>query len=243
MSEFYLVKDGPRTVTLAAERDGKLYAFVPNVGSFVYNKPMSVDFQIDRGMNYEPVSTDTATSIVRAGAIGEIDESANGFLLDQMRTETRRIEPDQLLGANASTGYELPSPQFANVVAELLRSTPVGRWVTYVVYPRPARQIASKLVNDLRSGLVPAFSDIPLVSRVRDSTNDDQVVEVSRTPGTSPARAAARTAPRKVAKRGAAKKTGDSPPVEAAPATPAAATNAGAGSRRPQPPGETLSRK
>jgi len=68
MSELYLVKDGERTVTLAAEREGKLYAFVPNVGSFVYNKPMSVDFQIDHEMNYASVDAETAANIVREGS-------------------------------------------------------------------------------------------------------------------------------------------------------------------------------
>jgi hypothetical protein len=222
MSEFYLVKDAQRIVSLAAEREGKLYAFVPNVRSFVYNKPMSVDFQIDREMNYEPVSTDTAASIVRDGSIGEIDESTNKFLLDHMKAETRRINPEEILDGNTHAGTELPLAQVANVVADILRSAPFGRWITYMTYPRLARRIALQLASDLRDGLVPAFSDIPLVSRVRDNTDDTQIVEVRRTRGATAARSA-RTAPRKAAAKVAAKKTGDKVPVKAARRTRAAA--------------------
>lgn len=117
MSEFYLVKDGQRIVSLAAERDGKLYTFVPNVSSFVYNKPMSVDFQIDRGMDYEPVSTDTAAGIVRDGSIGEIDESTNSFLLDHVQAETRRISPDEILDVYIDAEAELPVAEAGNAVA------------------------------------------------------------------------------------------------------------------------------
>jgi hypothetical protein len=230
MSEFYLVKDGERIVSLAAERDGKLYAFVPNVSSFVYNKPMSVDFQIDREMNYEPVGTDTAVSIVRDGSIGEIDESANEFLLDHVMTETRRIDPDEILSGNADAGTKVPLAQAANVVADILRSVPLGRWIAYTTYPLRARQAALQLASDLRDGLVPALSDIPLISRIRDNMDDTQVVEVSRTTRANPARSA-RTAPRKVAKRAAAKKTGDKVPVKGARGIPAAAAKADIGSK------------
>ena len=218
MSELYLVKDGPRTVTLAAERDGKLYAFVPNVSSFVYNKPMSVDFQIDRGMTYEPVSTDTAASIVRAGSVGKIDERTNKFLIDEMRAEARRISPDEILGAKASTGTELTPTQVANAVADLLRRTPLGRWVPYKIYPGHLGRQAVRLASDLRTGRVRAFSGIPLISRVISSADDNQIVEVSR----SRKATEGRTPPRKAA----AKKTGGNVPVKAARVKPAASTPA-----------------
>jgi hypothetical protein len=230
MSEFYLVKDGERIVSLAAERDGKLYTFVPNVSSFVYNKPMSVDFQIDREMNYEPVGTDTAVSIVRDGSIGEIDEVANEFLLDHVMTEARRIDPDEILSENAYAATEVPLAQAANAIADILRSLPLGRWITYTTYPLRAHQAALQLVSDLRDGLVPALSDIPLMSRIRDNADDTQVVEVRRTTGSTAARSA-RTAPRKAAKKAAAKKTGDKVPVKGARGIPVAAAKAKIGSR------------
>lgn len=229
MSDFYLVKDGERIVSLATERDGKLYTYVPNVNSFVYNKPMSVDFQIDQEMNYEPVGTDTAVSIVRDGSIGEID-SANEFLLDHVMTETRRIDPDEILSENAYAAAEVPLAQAANAIADILRSLPLGRWITYTTYPLRAHQAALQLVSDLREGLVPALSDIPLMSRIRDNADDTQVVEVRRTTGSAAARSA-RTAPRKAAKKAAAKKTGDKVPVKGARGIPAAKANMGSRAR------------
>jgi hypothetical protein len=230
MSEFYLVKDGQRIVSLAAERDGKLYAFVPNVNSFVYNKPMSVDFQIDGEMNYEPVSTDTAVSIVRDGSIGEIDESTNEFLLDHVVTETRRIDPDELLSESANAGTEITLAQAALAVADTLRSVPLGRWITYTTYPLRAREAALQLVSDLRDGLVPALSGIPLVPRLRDDTDDTQVVEVRRTSRANAAKSG-RSAPTKATKKAAAKKVGDKVPVKGARGVRAPAAKANVGSR------------
>lgn len=89
---FYLVKDGTRTVTLAAEKESKLYGFVPEFQSFVYNKPMTIDFQIDREMTYEPVDTNRAAEIVRAGEIG----MSNSMVLELLKLEARRLDPGQL---------------------------------------------------------------------------------------------------------------------------------------------------
>lgn len=224
MSEFYLVKDGPRTVSLATERDGKLYAFVPNVSSFVYSKPMSVDFQIDREMTYEPVSADAAADIVRAGSIGEIDESANQFLIDHVRAETHRISPKEILGPSTFAEAGLMPAQVTNVIAQLFGSA-LGRWITYGTYTRFARQFAAQLASDLSAGVVPGFTNIPLRARVRHNTHDDQIVEVSRAPQPIATRTT-RTSPRKAVAKVAAKKTGDKSPVKAARGNQAAAAKA-----------------
>ena len=89
---FYIVKDGFRIVTLAVEYDGKLYAFIPNFRSFVYNRPMSVDFQIDREMTYEPISKDAAEATIRDGALGELDES----ILNLFEHESQILTLDQV---------------------------------------------------------------------------------------------------------------------------------------------------
>jgi hypothetical protein len=202
MSEFYLVKDGDRTVTLAAERDGKLYGFVPNVDSFVYNKPMSVDFQIDHELNYESVDAETAANIVYQGPVGMIDEQENQFLLNRVTAETRRIDPGEVLGAPA---FAEPEPT-AVAVAALLRETPPGQWIPYKVYPGDLLRQARRRAADLNMGRVQAFSDIPVVSRVIPSADDEQIVVVSRTSPARKARAAPRkTAAAKAGKRGSAK--------------------------------------
>jgi hypothetical protein len=213
MSEFYLVRDGQQVVSLAAERDGKLYTFVPNVSSFVYNKPMSVDFQIDRRMDYEPVSPGIAAGIVRDGSIGEIDENANQFLLDHVTAERRRIDPNDILDAGA--GPELSMAGFAGAVADFLLNVPLGRWVTLGTYPRAAGRVAIQLASDLREGLVQAFGDIPMESRLRPNADETQTVEVRRTRGAPTARIAP-SAPRKATKKSAAKKAGVKVPVKAA---------------------------
>lgn len=222
MSEFYLVKDGERTVTLAAERDGKLYAFVPNVGSFVYNKPMSVDFQIDHEMNYESVDAETAANIVREGSVGKIDEQENEFLLDHMMAETRRINPREVLSAEASPEPEPTPAQVAIAVAALLRKMPLGQWIPYKVYPRDLLRQARRRASDLSMGRVQAFSDIPLISRVISSTDNEQIVEVSRTSAARKGRAA----PRRTAKK-AAEATGVKASAKSVRGKAAAAAKAG----------------
>lgn len=222
MSGLYLVKDGKRTVTLAAEQDGKLYAFVPNVSSFVYNKPMSVDFQIDRELTYERVSNETAASVVREGSIGKIDESKNKFLLDHMRAETRRINPSEILGADATADSSTPA-QVANAIADVLRKMPLGSWMPYKVYPRELWRQALRRATDLSTGRVQAFSGIPLISRVTSSTDDDQIVEISRTSVSTKAR----TAPRKAVTKVTAKKAGGKVALKAVRGKAALRTKAG----------------
>lgn len=96
-STLYLVNDGDRAVALAAEHDGKLYSYVPNIDAFVYNKPMSIDFLIDQNMTYEPQAPKQAGEIIKAGVIGKID-STNTYLLDHMKAETDRLTPAEVLG-------------------------------------------------------------------------------------------------------------------------------------------------
>lgn len=98
MGALYLVKDGDRSVVLAAERDGKLYGYVPNVEAFVYNKPLSVDFLIDQNLTYEPQTAEQAIAIINAGAVGKINGITNKFLLDRMNEETNRISLAEALG-------------------------------------------------------------------------------------------------------------------------------------------------
>lgn len=102
MGALYLVKDGDRTVVLAAERDGKLYGYVPNVEAFVYNKPLSVDFLIDQSMTYEPQTAEQAAAIIKAGIVGKINGRTNKFLVDHMKAETNRMTPAEVFGANTS---------------------------------------------------------------------------------------------------------------------------------------------
>ena len=106
MGALYLVRDGDRTVALVAEQNGKLHCYIPNVDAFVYNEPMSVDFFIDREMDYEPVTAQDAASIIKEGTIGTID-ARNRSLLDWAKAATR-LSPAAVLGANTLVEDQQP---------------------------------------------------------------------------------------------------------------------------------------
>lgn len=182
MTALYLVRDGDRTVSLAAERDGKLHVFIPNLDAFVYNKPMSVDFLIDRNMTYEPVTAPAAAEIINEGVIGKLDGRSHKTLLDWARAEPRRLDPAEVLGANTLRADIEPTPaEVAHAKAEMLRKAPPGRWIVYKTYPVGAsRQTALQMASDLRLGRVRAFADIALKSRVRDSEQGHHVVQIAR---------------------------------------------------------------
>ncbi len=181
MSALYLVKDGDRSVVLAVERDGRIYGYIPNLDAFVYNKPMSVDFLIDQDMTYEPVTAGAAAGMIAKGAIGKIDGRTNKFLLDEMKAEVRRIQPAEVLGANEVSEPEPTHTQVATAKAELLKKTPLDHWIDYKNYPDPSRrQTAQQMASDLRNGKIRAFRDLVVQSRVVQSDDGHQVVQIRR---------------------------------------------------------------
>lgn len=188
MSALYLVKDGDRTVALTAEQDGKLHCYVPNVDAFVYNKPMSADFLIDREMDYEPVTPQQAADIIKEGTIGKIDGRTNKSLLDWAKAETRRLDTAEVLGANTLADLQPTTTEVANAKAAVLRKTPLGHWIVYKTYTNTGnRQPALQMASDLRKGRVRAFRDMPVAARVRDSEDGTSlVVQISRAAGQRP---------------------------------------------------------
>jgi len=181
VSDIYLVKDGERTVTLAAEHNNRLYAYVPNFDAFIYDDPMSVDYLIDREMTYEPVAATEAASIVKAGKIGRLDGRVFKDLLDELGAEKRRLSPAEVLGAAVAINPDPTRTEAAKDKAEQLRRTESGQWISYKTYPAgTAKQTALQLASDLRKGRVRAFADIPLLSRVATSVDGRQVVQIAR---------------------------------------------------------------
>ena len=176
MSALYLVKDGDRTIALAAEHDGKLHCYVPNVAAFVYNKPMSTDFLIDQEMNYEPVTPQEATDIIKEGAIGKIDGRTNKSLLDWAKAETRRLDPAEVLSSNTLTDLQPTATAVANAKASVLRKTPPGNWIVFKTYTTGNRQPALQIASDLRKGRVRAFRNMLVHARVRDSEDGQNLV-------------------------------------------------------------------
>lgn len=183
MSDMYLVKDGDRTVTLATEHNNRLYGYVANLDAFVYNGPMSIDFLVDRRMTYELVDADAAAAIVKAGTVGRLDGRIFKDLLDELRAETRRLDPNEVLGAAVRANPDPTPTEAAKDKADQLRHTDPGHWIVYKTYPAGAsKQTALQLASDLRKGRVRAFAGISLKSRVVSSVDGRQVVQVTREP-------------------------------------------------------------
>lgn len=198
MSALYLVRDSDRTIALVAENDGKLYAYVPDVDAFVYNKPMSVDFLIDRNKQYEPIDGPAAAKIIHDGKIGKIDHRTSKTLLEWATTEPRRLNPTDVLDTNTLRADTEPTPaEIAAAKADLVRKAPPGKWFTYKTYPADTnRQQALQAASHIRHGRVKAFADLDVVVQVVTSKNGDHIVQVTRresppTPAPTPAKRAA----------------------------------------------------
>lgn len=96
---FYLVYDGGRVVALAAKIDGRLFCYVPNADTFVYNKPISVDFMIDRNKRYVRVDLCEAVHIITEGRIGRVNDRDSTTLTDWAYCEPQRLSRADVLGA------------------------------------------------------------------------------------------------------------------------------------------------
>lgn len=104
----YLVRHGDREIWLAAEHDGRLYVYVANLKTFVYNGPASVDFLIDRDHTYAPIDVPEAAKIMGDGRIGKIDGRSNRWLIDHFRAEPRKLDPADVLGSRPPTAETRP---------------------------------------------------------------------------------------------------------------------------------------
>jgi hypothetical protein len=99
MGTLYLVRDGDRIIWLANEHNDRLYVYVANLGTFVLNPPLSVDFLIDRAQTYEAVDAARAAEIMAAGRIGKIDPRSNRWLLEHFRAEPSQLDSTEVLRA------------------------------------------------------------------------------------------------------------------------------------------------
>lgn len=95
-TSFYLARDGHRVAWLVAVQgydawSAAAYGYVPDLEAFVFNRPLTMDFCVDREMAYEPITTDQAARIVDAGQIRRLDGAGMHDLLDEMRSEPRKL--------------------------------------------------------------------------------------------------------------------------------------------------------
>ena len=183
MSGLYLAKQADRAVWLAAEHDGALYGYVPNVNAFVYNKALTLDFLIDRDLRYEPLTAAEAATIIAAAVIGRIDARSNRDRLADIKAQKRRLSVNDVLGSSARLrGHAQPTAtEIAHAKAEIVRTTPAGQWIVYKTYPpHTSRQTARQLASDLRRGRIRAFDGIPLKTRIHTSENQHRIIEITR---------------------------------------------------------------
>jgi hypothetical protein len=95
-TSFYLARDGDRVSWLVAVQgydawSASAYGYVPDLEAFVFNRPLTMDFCIDREMAYEPITADQAATIVDAGQIKRLDDIGMHDRLDEMRSEPRKL--------------------------------------------------------------------------------------------------------------------------------------------------------
>ncbi len=79
----------------------RIYAYVPNLGRFVFHKPLGQDFCWDRELDWTPVDAQAARSIVTAGVLGELDGRRHGDLLAELTAEPDRRTLAEAFGAQS----------------------------------------------------------------------------------------------------------------------------------------------
>ncbi|WP_020099412.1 hypothetical protein [Mycobacterium sp. 360MFTsu5.1] len=98
----YLVRDDDRIQALVAQVDGKLFCYVPDVDEFVYNKPLTADFLINRDKRYDRIDVAEALQLIEEGCIGRIDDHGSQTLMDWAVYQPQRLRPREVLGHGTS---------------------------------------------------------------------------------------------------------------------------------------------
>ncbi|KXX58404.1 hypothetical protein [Rhodococcus sp. LB1] len=181
----YIVSDHGQDQWLAyvdTENPG-VYAYVANLGRFVFHKPLGQDFYWDRELDWTPVDTQTARKSITDGVIGKLDGRRHSDLLAKLDAETDQRSVEDVFGAQPVDDLN-PSPQQqAEAKLKALASTRPGEWLTWKVYDRGRRQLASVAARDLRTGKVAAVrkSGLHINSRVTPTADGRIAVEIART--------------------------------------------------------------
>ncbi|WP_458682604.1 hypothetical protein [Prescottella equi] len=181
----YVVSNNGRDVWLAyvdTENPG-VYAYIPNLGRFVFNKSLGQDFYWDHEMGWTPVDAQTARQIVTAGELGKLDGRRHGHFLAKFEAEPDQRSLEDVFGAQPVADRK-PSPreQAAAKVQTLTKARP-GEWLTWKVYGHGRRHSAAVAARDLRVGKVAAVakSGLHIASRVTPTADGRFAVEIART--------------------------------------------------------------
>ncbi|WP_241665977.1 hypothetical protein [Prescottella subtropica] len=81
----------------------RIYAYVPNLGRFVFHQSLGQDFYWDRELDWTPVDAQTACPITAAGVLGKLDGRRHDDLLAELTAEPDRRTLAEVFGARSVT--------------------------------------------------------------------------------------------------------------------------------------------
>lgn len=161
----------------------RIYAYVPNLGRFVLHRQLGQDFYWDNELDWTPVDVAAGHALVEAGQLGKLDGRRHSDLLDELTAEPDRRSVDEVFGAQPVPERTPTAQEFAAAKVGALTRTAPGTWVTYKVYARDKRRLASVAARDLRTGKIAAVrkSGLRIDSRITATADGRLAVEIART--------------------------------------------------------------
>ncbi|UTT51070.1 MULTISPECIES: hypothetical protein [Rhodococcus] len=161
----------------------RIYAYVPNLGRFVLHRQLGQDFYWDNELDWIPVDAATGHGIVEAGQLGKLDGRRHRDLLDELTAEPDHKTLAEVFGAQPVPERTPTAQEFAAAKVSTLTRTAPGTWVTYKVYARDKRRLASVAARDLRTGKIAAVrkSGLRIDSRITATADGRLAVEIART--------------------------------------------------------------
>lgn len=181
----YVVSNRGRDVWLAyvdTEHPG-VYAYIPNLGRFVFNKSLGQDFYWDREMNWTPVDTQTARKIVTDGELGKLDGRRHSHFLTKFEAETDQHSVEDVFGAQPVTDRTPTAREQTEAKLASLANAKPGEWIAYKTYPTDQRHRARVAANDIRQRKIAAVRKCGLHvdARVTPTVDGRITVEIART--------------------------------------------------------------
>lgn len=172
----YVAYDGARAASLCwlQPDTNRVFSYLPNWEKFVLNRPLAIDFMVDRELRYEEVSTRRASQIIAEGKIGRMDGRKAGWLFASLEG-VEQLDVEDVLG-QAPTAVPRGRGRDAAYKAAEVDQAPAGEWVTYRTFDSADRIKANVCATDLRTGRIRAFADMPIDVRTFDSMDGDQII-------------------------------------------------------------------
>lgn len=103
MSLYIVSDDGQdQWLTYVDTENPGVYAYVANLGRFVFHKPLGQDFYWDRELDWAPVDTAAARKIITDGVLGKLDGHRHDALLSELEAEPDQRSVEDVFGASPS---------------------------------------------------------------------------------------------------------------------------------------------